>query len=448
MVWSRGSLSFPLCLALLAPACGDDGGEQGSTTSATDPSGASSGADVTGADGNDDGNCVPGQVDCVCLDEQCVAGAYCVEGVCALGPRIDIDEGRSVVGGVIVPIEADVEADEFSWSQVEGVPVEILGGQTLQIGVSVPADAPPGEPITLRLTATRNGVSLDADVRITVLAASFQNALPDVSDPAQLGSTEGLAFGSTGLWVVSTEGFASLFDGNGAFVQRYDVPGEPVGMAYRDENLFIANREGTGRVELLNTVSGSLSTLFTSPGDANLPLVDGRGDDQFDVYLSTRLGQTVVRYSSESDSTNVFLEDMGVINPNALTFGPEGNTIYVGAQGHVWRVPLTDEGVAGTPEDYLVLGDDSDITYEVDGLVFDEGNNLWIGCPNASTLFVSHYAVAAPAEISRSFTNVGGGVSRFVNLTFGDGDFEGDTLYYTNLGDGTVGRLRVGLQRL
>ena len=33
----------------------------------------------------------------------------------------------------------------------------------------------------------------------------------------------------------------------------------------------------------------------------------------------------------------------------------------------------------------------------------------------------------------------------FVNLSFGRGNFGGENLYYTNLGSGTVGRLRVGL---
>jgi hypothetical protein len=445
--------ALSLSLALVLPGCTDDG-EQDSGTVGNDGTTTDPGTASATADPDDTGSsCVLGQGGCGCLEGQCVGGTYCVEDVCQLGPQIDVEgQDRAVVGGVLVPVEADVDAESFTWTQIAGPPVEILGAETLQIAVSVPADAPPGQTVTLRLSATRNGVTLDGDVRINILDAVFQDALPTVSDPAQLGSTEGLAFGPTGMWVVSTEGFVSRFDSDGAFIERYEVPGAPVGADYRDENLFIANRDGTGRVERLNTVSGNLSTLFDALGDGgalgevNLPLFRRLNDDAFEVYVSTRLGQTVLRYASETDSANVFLQDAGVINPNAMTFGPEGNAIYVGAQGHVWRVPLTDGGVGGTPEDYLVLGDDTDITYEVDGLAVDEGNNLWVGCPNASTLFVSHYSVTGPAEISRTFTDVGGGVSRFVNLTFGRGDFERDTLYYTNLGDGTVGRLRVGLE--
>jgi sugar lactone lactonase YvrE len=226
-------------------------------------------------------------------------------------------------------------------------------------------------------------------------------------------------------------------------------------MDFNGENLLIANREGTGHIDQLNSVSGTLTTLFDGLdgggplGTVNLPLVQFlNNDDLYDVYVSTRLDQTVLRWSSELGSASVFLQDAGVVNPNALTFGPEGGYLFVGAQGHVWRVPMLDGNVAGPPEDYLVLGDDSDITYEVDGLAFDEGANLWVGCPNASTLFVSHYSVMGPAEISRTFVDVGGGVSRFVNLAFGSNDFGEETLYYSNLADGTVGRLRVGLRGL
>lgn len=451
MVWTRNCLSISLGLTLLG--CGDDGASgQDTADTGTSTAPVLDGPDPTDPDGT--GGCVQGQAGCACLDALCVSGAYCVEEICVLGPLIDADEGRAVVGGVVVPLEAEATADAYSWSQISGPPVEILGAQNLQIAVVVPADAPPGEVAMLQFSATRNGVTLTADVPIQILDAVFEDALPTIDDPTQLGTTEGLAFGPTGMWVASSEGFVSQFGSDGGFIARHDVPGEPVGMDFRGENLLIANREGTGRIDQLNSVSGTLSTLFDSLdgggplGSVNLPLVDRINNDFYDLYVSTRLDQTVLRWSSEFGTASVFLDDVGVINPNALTFGPDGGYLFVGAQGHVWRVPMLDGDVAGTPEDYLVLGDDTDITYEVDGLVFDEGANLWVGCPNASTLFVAHYSAMGPAEISRTFSDVGTGISRFVNLSFGRDDFEDDTLYYSNLSDGTVGRLRVGLQEL
>jgi sugar lactone lactonase YvrE len=444
VTWPHRSLV--IALALVLPACPGGGEQDPDTTSAESTDDGPPGPDTTDPD-DSGGNCVAGQNGCQCLEGQCVGGTHCVEDMCVQGPIIDLGDqpNRAVVGGVLVPIQANAMADEYSWSQVSGPPVEILGAETLQIAVDVPADAPPGESATLRLSATRNGVTVAADLDIRILEADFQDALPAISDPAELGTTEGIAFDATGMWVASSEGFVSRFDSAGMFVQRYDVPGQPAGVHYRDENLFIANREGTGRVEVLNTVGGSLSTLFDVAGTGVSRFASIGNQDFYELYVSTGADGTVLRYNSQIDDTNTFLDGMGVVGPNALAFGPEGNAIYVGAQGHVWRVALTDDGVAGTVEDYLVLPDE---TCDVSGLVFDEGSNLWVGCPNVASLFVAHYAVTPPAEVSRSFTDVGGGVSRFVNLGFGRDEFAEDTLYYTNQVDGTVGRLRVGLRGL
>jgi sugar lactone lactonase YvrE len=137
-----------------------------------------------------------------------------------------------------------------------------------------------------------------------------------------------------------------------------------------------------------------------------------------------------------------------LVNPNALARGPEGNMLYVGTVGHVWRIPLVDGGGAGEPQDYLDLGDDTGETYEVDGLIFDEGGNIWVGCPNAGTLYVAHYSAKGPTEISRTFDTAAANLSGFVSLRFGNNDFDERSLYYTNLAEGTVGRLRVGLDAL
>jgi sugar lactone lactonase YvrE len=443
VVWPSRPLA--LALALVLPACGgDDGGQSTDSPGSADSSGGPSPGSQTVDPDDSGGGCVLGQAACGCLEGQCVGGTYCVDDVCVLGPEIDVgnDPDRAVVAGVRVPIEAEVMADEHTWSQVSGPPVEILGAETLQIAVSVPADAPPGEVVGLRLSATRNGVTLDADIDIVILAAEFQDALPMISDPEQLGTAEGIAFDATGMWIANAEGFVSRFSGDGAFIQRYEVPGQPAGMYRRDESLFIANREGAGHVDVLNTVGGSVSTLFDGAGLGVSNILADGNNDFYELYVSTGADGTVLRYHSQLDATNTFLDDASVVSPNALAFGPEGNVIYVGAQGHVWRVALTDDGVAGTVEDYVALPDE---TCDVSGLVFDEGANLWVGCANLSTLYLVHYAVMPPAQLSRTLTGAG---HRFVGLRFGRDDFEDDTLYYTNQGSGTVGRLRVGLGRL
>lgn len=441
MVWPHRPLA--LALALVLPACpGDDGQQTNDPTGSDDTSGGPPPPTSESADDPSGGTCIPGQAGCECLEGQCMGGTYCVEDLCVLGPQIDVgdDPDRAVVAGVRVPLEAEVMADEYAWSQVSGPPVEILGGETLQIAVSVPADAPAGETVTLRISATRNGVTLDADIDIVILEAELQDALPAISDPEQLATPEGVAFDATGMWISNAEGFVSRFAADGTFIQRYEVPGQPAGMAYRDESLFIANREGAGHVDVLNTVGGSLSTLFDGAGVGVSNILADGNDEYYELYVSTGADGTVLRYHSQLDDTNTFLQDAGVVSPNALAFGPEGGVIYVGSAGHVWRVALTDDGVAGTVEDYATLPDP---TCDVSGLVFDEGANLWVGCANLSTLYLLHYAAMPPAEHSRTITG-----GRFAGLRFGRDDFEEDTLYYANQADGTVGRLRVGLRDL
>jgi sugar lactone lactonase YvrE len=225
------------------------------------------------------------------------------------------------------------------------------------------------------------------------------------------------------------------------------VPGLPVGANIRDDNLIIANA-GNQAVEQLNMVSGNVSTVFDGVtgggvlGTANHPVIDQAGN----IYVSNREGGQVFRYDMEEDTVSVFLE--GLLNPNALAFGPEGsNVLYVGTLGTVWRVSVEARGVAGTPIPYLELGPDVDITYEVDGIAFDEGQNMWVGCPNAETLYVARYVGAEATTAIREWAMTGAGYSYFVNTTMGRGDF-GGSLYWTNLSGSTVGRLRVGLGRL
>lgn len=448
MAWIR---SYGIAaLGLLIGGCGDDAAQDTANASTGDAQtdGPAPTTAVTTDDTVDDsGGCIEGNAGCACLEGTCVGGLFCIEDQCVIGPQVEIDEDRSVLAGLVVPIDAEVMAESFSWSQVSGPTAEILGAMGQEIEVVVPADAAVGEVITLRLTAERNGVSLDTDVNITIIDAVFENFLGGIADPAQLGSTEGLAFGPTGMWVASSEGFVSRFDSKGAFVERYETPGDPVGANFLEEALIVANR-GAVAVQQLNSVSGELSVLFDTfdgqpVGTVNYPLPDNNGN----VYVSTRLDQRVLRWDAKLGAATVFLQDAQVINPNAMAFGPEGNAIYIGTVGHVWRVPLIDGGMAGTPEDYLDLGDDTG-PLEVDGLTFDEGNNLWVGCPVASTLFVAPYSGKGPTAVARSWVDPAPGFDGFVNVRFGDDDFDDQTLYWTNLGDSSVGRMHVGLQEI
>lgn len=458
MRWSPLGLVAVLALALAG--CGDggeDGGTEGTTSGPGSTAPSTSGMTTAPSDdGDETSGCVLGTLGCTCLEGACSQPNFCVEDVCVLGPDIEIDEPREALAGLAVPLEVEIMADEFSWSQVDGPEVEILGAESPQITVNLPPDLAPGDVITVAVDAVRNTVELQQTTTITILEPVFEDVLPDITDPMEIGTAEGLAFDTSGLlWVVSSEGFVSQLSAEQAFLQRIDVPGMPMGAARHDESILVGNA-GNASVVQINSVSGNLSTLFDSVdgGGAIGPvgqLAVSPGSD--DVFVSNGTGGQIVRWAQDDQDDEIvttigfFLE--GLASPGALAFGPEGDAaLYIGVPGHVLRVSVEAGGVAGTPAEYVTLPSDVDDTYAVAGLAFDEGGNLWIACPNAETLFLARYSSVDDVTPIREFAMVGAGISSFVGVTFGRDDFGEDVLYWANPAGATVGRLRTGLQAL
>ena len=432
---------------------GDDGSGDGDASGATSAATGDSNSMDGGPGGDTSGggppnDCVEGTLSCICLNGQCGGGLACVDDVCVNGPELQVDDPREVIAGLAVPMEMEVDADFFMWSQVSGPAVELLGAEGTQVVVNLPPDLNPGDTIVLEAMAERNTIQVTEQTSITVIAPEFEDFLGGISDPMQLGTTEGLAFsGNDQMWVVSTEGFVSVFDAEGMFVERHDVPGQPVGANFNDENLIIANA-GNQAIEQLNSVSGNLSTLFSMPdgggtlGAVNYPLIDQQGN----MYFSNREGGQIFRYDMDDGTLSLWVE--GLVNPNALAFGPEGNdVVYVGTAGTVFRIANEAENMAGPPTPYLVLGPDTDIMTEVDGIAFDEAQTMYVGSPNNETLYIARYVSGGETtpilELSAPAGNSG-----FVNVRHGRGDFGGQRLYWSNLGGATVGSLRTGVGRL
>lgn len=432
-------------------ADGDGSGSTGSDTS--DPTSAESADESTGPPPS----CVPGSRDCECLDGTCVGTLECIEGVCLPGPEIEVPGDFEVVAGVRVPIEIEVQADEFSWAQTGGPTATLEGIDATLLLVDVPADAASGEVLTFTVTAVQNTIERSAEVHVTVIEAVFEDFLAGIDDPQQLGTTEGLALGSGNMWVVSTEGFVSRFNSEGAFQNAFDL-GEPhvgarlgrvpIGDDDDIDALLLAN-PASGRVEWMHLSTGDL-TVITDQAEGGIPLGEvnyvlpaGNGR----IFFTNRTGGQVFLHDLDDGVTRLFVEGLGT-NPNALAVGPDQGYLYVGTVGKVHRVPVLPDGTAGDSEVYLDLGPDDDPTLEVDGLAFDEGANLWVGTPGTGTLHLARYRGSGATEVVRSFSDVGEDISGFVSLHWADGAFGRTYLYWTNLGGQTVGRLRVGLERL
>lgn len=453
-------------------ACKEDGSAEGSADESSSGGGEGTMTSSTTmpmtSSTTDPGDCIPGNEDCECLDgTECVGELYCVEGVCLPGPLFDPQDQDEpvVIAGLSVPIQVDVNADEYSWSQVDGPATEIIGdGASIQ--VPVPADAVAGDIITLRIDATRNSVMASFDYHITVMDAVFEDFLGGISDTSQLGTSVGLDFDDAGnMWVSSSEGFLSRFSGDAMFQSGYDLAGGPAGVRFgqiydpateddlpalfvaltMEERVVTMNLNNQDVYELTSALDGGGAL---GPVDIVLPEGDG------DAYFSngTQIFYVDVEYDNDtgtmSTTTNV-LVDTGVLTSpiTAMSFGPDANVLYVGTQGKVWKIGVLQDGTTAPPTLYLDTGDETDPLEAVIGIDFDRGGNMFVGIPGTQTLHIAHFVAGEDATTSaRSFVAPGAGFDGFRSLQHGNDAFSEGALYWTNLTDRTVGRLETGLR--
>lgn len=378
------------------------------------------------------------------------AGVEPVDGAPPVGPGANAGPDREVIGGLVVPLDgsASSNAVTHAWEVLNGPDIAITDADQPIARVAIPADAAVGTAWVFRLVVEDGeGSTTEDSVGITVRDAVFENYLAAVTDPEQLGDTEGIAFIDDRMYVVSMgpPGWISTFDATGAFEERIDIGNRPVGANFAGDGRLIVADASDQSLLAFDPTTGAISTLAealedgTTPlGPANYPLPDRDGN----IYLTNRVGGQILRYDATTMTVSVFAEDFGM-NPNALAFGPEDDVLYAGTIEGVWRIPINSDGTAGTPMIYV-----DNIDSEVDGLAFDIGNNLYVGCPNSGELHIVPYVADGPSTPARSFQSVGNDVSLFTSVTFGRGAFGEDTLYWTNLSRRTVGRMTTGLPRL
>ena len=420
-------------------------------------------------DDDDDDDCVPGAPGCVCASgDTCSGVLFCVEDTCVMGPQVEFeDEYPEVLAGLRIPVEVTADGETIMWSQSDGPSVELVSDVGTEVEVDIPADLSPGDTFTLMVEASLNGVTLSDTLDITIREPVFSNVFPDVTSVDELGTVTSLAFRNGGMYVASAEGFVSQMtpgDDNDddpippGFGERYDVGGIPGGMSVLDNDRILIANSMLSEVQTLNTNSGNIGTLFDSldggdpMGEIVFALVDRNRDD---VVVSNMIdGQLIYHDSGDPDDPDdpeppsTYLLGDGFTSPNAMAFGPEGGgMIYLGVQDAVVRVPYDEEGI-GMIGTYLDLAGQCGVPA---GIAFDDGANMWVTCPETSSLFVARYVGGEnpETEVSVSWSDVGTDISTFTGLRFGGGDdWGGRTLYWTSPVDmaaGTVGSLGVGL---
>lgn len=469
-----------MAVALGLPACEASNGDE----TETDTPGMTTGEDgsgettptTTSPSTTGPVDCIAGQETCVCLENNCIGTLECVNDICVPGPEFDVpDDPIRVIAGLRVPIDAEILADEFSWVQTGGPDANVTGIDTQSPLVDVPPGASGGDVLTFTLTAIRNEVEASADVTIEIVEANFEEGLPMIMDPEQLGTPNTVSFRGGQLWAVMEEGFVSWFDLEfddkameefAVHMGRHDIPGAPFGARMgqvpdRDDDidvLLIANA-GNQALESLTINGGNIETLSDETVDSE-PLGAVRHlvrmDDE--IYMTNGEGGQLLVWDpsppNDDDGgstggdppippgTRVLLQDL--VMPSAVIAGPEDGFLYLGVAGEVLRVPILETGEAGDPSVYLSFGDNTDPNLMVDGLQFDRANNLYVGVPLDDRLVVARYAAGEETEVIRDIDTAAADFSDFGGLRFGDNDFGGGTLYYGNAG-GRVGRVFVGL---
>jgi hypothetical protein len=461
---------------LVAAACvacyegpGDQGDAGGSTSVAdTDDSGAPTTA------GNTTGptDCVAGQQNCVCLDNACVGTLHCVENECLPGPEIELDGEMAALAGVRLPVDFDVNADTFSWSQISGPGLDLGEAVASPLLIDIPASAA-GEAIVLRLTTVRNTVEDFREITISIVDASVQQAfVNDGGDdeepppPPTFGSTDGIEFYGGNAWVASSaDGMLHQVSPDGQILNSYDVGGTPTSVRRgsipgENNDIDVLYFTDSTNESVRAFIFGNQQTQTITDADADAlplgPVAYVTTGDGGDLVFSNAAGGQVFYYDAFSGTTFQVVDSTEIgPSPHALEFGP-GGYLYVGTVGRVWKVPILGNDIdpdddeiieVGPAEPYLDVGADTDPSLEIDGLVFDGTLNLFAGASGASRLFLARYVVEGEATLSNSWDRSSNAMGKFVGLRHGDNNFSNRALYFASRDSGAIAGVFTGVPR-
>ena len=391
--------------------------------------------------------CVPGQLDCDCLEGACGNGLVCIEGLCELGPSIDLDgDGQSVVAGVTVVLPGDGEGSTFRWTQSSGPQADIELADEPTARAFIPPDAAPGDVLTFTFTVERNGVPISADYPVQILRPDIVNPLADYETPAELGTPTGFAWGDDGLWVASSDGAVTQLTG-GAVGAVFEVTGRPFDLHAFGNALLLSNAE-TMALELLDTSTGEVAPFIAELtgggelGPVKWVLPDGNGT----LFVSTEDGRLLYHNDGDGDDGGpllpVTLEFLDTVGGTATAMVTEGNVLYVGTEeGRIKQVVLTPEEdpetgqtiPTGTVEPYL------DVGAAVTGLAIDPTGGMWIGSDAARTLYIVRRPTSGQPRVVRELSP-NTALAGLTNLHFRD-----STLTWVNPDSGRMAQLETGI---
>jgi hypothetical protein len=177
----------------------------------------------------------------------------------------------------------------------------------------------------------------------------------------------------------------------------------------------------TGLSEPIATGLGSPNFVVTTPWDTMLVSDDNMGESTIDE----------VTWDGDVSSWS-----MGVPTPNGMVFSLDHRTLYVAStfeQPGLWRVPVSEDGQAGTPEKWVTFDPGS----TPDGVAIDSEGNVYV-------------ALNLPAQIAQvdpdgNVSIIAENVATVASLAFGQGDFDPCSIYATNLFGKQLWRVGIGI---
>jgi gluconolactonase len=230
---------------------------------------------------------------------------------------------------------------------------------------------------------------------------------PDASKLEQVGSTGGFCLGMA----FDAAGNLFICDLKHAAVMRFD--------------------SATGEVE--RWADGAPGHRLRIP---NYPAFDDAGR----LYVSDSHefgvpGPGVFRFGPDGGGELWYGED--VVFANGLALSPDGRYLYVAETfaNRVFRVPIGDDGAAGTRQEVASLG-----SALPDGLAFDAEGNCYVGCYEPSQVL----RVDPAGTVATLFHDVTAHIlAHPTNLAF-----RGTTMFTANLGRWHISAIEVGITGL
>lgn len=247
-------------------------------------------------------------------------------------------------------------------------------------------------------------------------------------------TTEGLTFDADGTLYVSAndnDGDDQLlaFMPDGTF-ESVATSESILGLASHPTGI-IAAAIGTGELLLIDPEDGMVEVIAEGLGAPNFAVVTPWdtilvSDDSF-----TR--ETIFEVTFDGAVSDWLV---GVPTPNGMVFSADARTLYVAATFEgvgLWRVPVSQDGEAGTPEKWVDFGEAS----TPDGVAIDSEGNVYV----ALNLDNEVAKVSPDGTVSTLARNV----SSVASFEFGKGEYDPCSLYATSLFGIQLLRVGVGI---